>query len=135
MTTALNFAQEFPRQCKTWSKQQRVRDHFRTSVRVVARVTRDMRFVDGKPLVTAVQGSWRITMKAYQLKIAPLEGHPEMITAQSNPEFAFPPGRYALVLNGTGYDFTVQGTITSPEQCLEQAEMLNGTVLSECARS
>jgi hypothetical protein len=44
MTTALNFAQEFPRQCKTWSKQQRVRDHFRTWVRVGARVTHD-----GKP--------------------------------------------------------------------------------------
>lgn len=105
------------------------------SVRVVARVARELKFVDGKPVTTAIQGPWRISMKSYDFKVAPLEGHPEMVVIRPDASFAFPAGRYALVLNGLGYDFTVPGPITSADQCLEQSEMLNGTVLSECAKS
>jgi hypothetical protein len=105
------------------------------SVRVVARVRRTMRFVDGKPVVTPIEGAWRIRNKGYQFKVSPLDGQREMIVIQPDPEFVFPAGRYALVLNGYGYDFTVAGPVTSAEQCLEQAEMVNGTVLSECAKS
>ena len=102
------------------------------SVRVVARVARQMRVVDGKAMVSPIEGAWRIRSKAYDFKVSPLEGHREMIVIQPDAAFVFPAGRYALVLNGNGYDFTVPGPVTSPEQCLEQAEMLNGTVLSEC---
>ena len=55
-----------------------------------------------------------------------------MIVIQPDPAFVFPSGRYALVLNGMGYDFTVAGPIKSPEQCLEQVEAVNGTIVSEC---
>jgi len=102
------------------------------SVRVVARVARHMRVVDGKAMVSPIEGAWRIRSKAYEFKVSPLEGHREMIVIQPDAAFVFPAGRYALVLNGNGYDFTVPGPVTSPEQCLEQAEMLNGAVLSEC---
>jgi hypothetical protein len=105
------------------------------SVRVVARVARDMKFVGGKAIISPIEGAWRIRSKAYQFKVSPLEGHREMILIEPDPDFVFPAGRYALVLNGLGYDFTVPGPITSPEQCLEQAAMLNGTVLSECPTS
>jgi hypothetical protein len=105
------------------------------SVRVVAHVARAMRFVNGKAIVTPIEGVWRIRSKAYEFKISPLEGHREMIVIQPDSEFVFPAGRYALVLNGYGYEFTVPGSVTAPEQCLEQAEMLSGTVLSECAKS
>jgi hypothetical protein len=47
----------------------------------------------------------------------------------------FQPGRYALVLNGFGYDFTVAGQITAPEQCLEQVEVVNGAVVTECPKT
>ena len=105
------------------------------SVRVVARVARAMRFVDGKAVYSPIEGAWRIRSNAYELKVSPLEGHREMIVIQPDPGFMFPAGRYALVLNGYGYDFTVPGQVTAPEQCLEQAAMLNGTVLSECSKS
>jgi hypothetical protein len=105
------------------------------SLRVVARVARAMRFVDGKPLVIPVEGAWRIRNKGYEFKVSPVEGQREMIVIQPDPGFVLPAGRYALVLNGYGYDFTVPGAVTSAEHCLEQAVMLNGTVLSECAKS
>jgi hypothetical protein len=105
------------------------------SVRVVARVAHDLKFVGGQAKVAPIEGSWRVRNKAYDFKVSPLEGNREMIVIQPGPEFVFPPGRYALVLNGFGYDFTVPGKVTLPEQCLEQIEVLNGAVLSECPKS
>lgn len=102
------------------------------SVRVVARISRVMKFVDGRPNVSPIEGTWRIRSKSYELKVTPLEDRPEMILLQPEPGFVFPPGRYALVLNGYGFDFAVAGTVTSTEQCLEQAELANGTILNEC---
>jgi hypothetical protein len=105
------------------------------SVRVVASVKRAMKFVDGKPVVRPIEGSWRIRAKSYDFKVSPLEFNREMILIQPDPGFVFPAGRYALVLNGFGYDFTVVGPVTAPEQCLEQVEIVNGSVLSECPKS
>ena len=101
-------------------------------VRVIARISRVMKFVNGRPNVSPVEGTWRIRSKAYDLKVMPLEGRPEMILLQPESGFVFPPGRYALVLNGYGFDFSVAGTIRSSEQCLEQAELVNGPFLNEC---
>jgi hypothetical protein len=102
------------------------------SVRVVARVRQTTKFVDGKPAIVPLEGIWRIRNKAYDLTVSPLEGHNEMIVIQPNPGFVFAPGRYALVLNGIAYDFTVAGKVTAAEQCLEQVEVVGGAVLSEC---
>jgi hypothetical protein len=104
------------------------------TVRVVARVERTTKFVNGKPSVVPVEGVWRVRSKAYEFKVSPLEGRNEMIVVQPNPGFVFPPGRYALVLNGLGYDFTVAGNVTAPEQCLEQVEIVSGSVLAECPK-
>ena len=52
---------------------------------------------------------------------------PRMFVVQ--PDAVLPAGRYALVLNGYGYDFTVAGPITAPEQCLEQTQVVNGVVV------
>ena len=78
---------------------------------------------------------WRVRSKSYKFKVSPLEGRNEMIVVQPNPGFVFPPGRYALVLNGIGYDFTVAGNVTAPEQCLEQVEIVSGSVVSECPKA
>ena len=102
------------------------------TVRVVARVKRSMNFVDGKPKLTLVEGSWRIRDKSYEFQVAPLESNREMVVIQPSADFVFPPGRYALVLNGFGYDFTVAGAVTAPEQCLEQVQVVDGIVVSEC---
>jgi hypothetical protein len=104
------------------------------SVRVVASVMRETKFVDRKAQVVPVEQSWRIRSKAFEFKVSPVEGSREMILIRPPADFAFPAGRYALVLNGVGYDFVVAGPITAAEQCLEQMEALNGTVLSECRK-
>jgi hypothetical protein len=105
------------------------------SVRVVAQVKSTTKYVDGKPAVIPMQGTWRIRSKEYVFKVSPLEGRNEMIVIQPDPGFVFQPGRYALVLNGFGYDFTVAGQITAPDQCLEQVEVVNGAVVTECPKS
>jgi hypothetical protein len=105
------------------------------SVRNVARVVRQMKFAEQQASVVPVENSWRIRDKAYEFKVSPVENSREMILIKPRAGFTFPAGRYALVLNGLGYDFTVAGPITAPEQCLEQVEVLNGTVLSECPKS
>ena len=102
------------------------------SVRVIARVKRAMNFVDGKPTFVPVDASWRIRDKSYEFQVSPLESNREMVVIQPDPSFVFPAGRYALVLNGYGYDFTVAGPITAPEQCLEQVQVQDGIVVTEC---
>jgi hypothetical protein len=100
------------------------------SARVVGRVSRAITFVNLRAKVTPLESSWRIRDKAYEFKVSPVEGSREMFLIQ--PDAALPAGRYALVLNGYGYDFTVAGPITAPEQCLEQTHATNGLLVTEC---
>ena len=41
-------------------------------------------------------------------------------------------GRYALVLNRVGYEFTIKGPPKSLDFCLEGFETANGTVFTQC---
>ena len=106
----------------------------RVSIRVIARVAREMRFSGNKPaMITNTDGQWAIRDKSYEFRVAPLSDHPEMLLVRpENGEFVLPPGRYALVVKGLGYDFTVAGRITDKAQCLERTETANGTIYSEC---
>jgi hypothetical protein len=97
---------------------------------VVGRVTRATTFVNLKAKVTPLEASWRIRDKSYELKVSPVDGSREMFVVQ--PDAVLPAGRYALVLNGYGYDFTVAGPITALEQCLEQTQVTNGILVTEC---
>ena len=103
-------------------------------VRVVAQVERETKFnVAGPPTVEKIDGQWAIRSKSYEFKVAPIEGNPEMIALHpEDPDFAFPPGRYALAIGGHGYDFTVAGQTTDTAQCLERTNVVGGTVYSEC---
>jgi hypothetical protein len=102
------------------------------TVRVVAHMERETKFVDGKPIVTKLDEGWRVRNKSYELKVSPIEGQREMIIARLEDNMPLPAGRYVLVLNRVGYDFTVKGPVTSPEQCLERFETTNGAIFSEC---
>jgi hypothetical protein len=97
---------------------------------IVARVARAIAFVDLRARVTPLESTWRMRDKAYEFKVTPVEGNREMFVVQSDT--VLPPGRYALVLDGHGYDFTVAGPITAPEQCLEQTRVVNGLLVTEC---
>jgi hypothetical protein len=48
--------------------------------------------------------------------------------------FVLPAGRYAMVLNGLSYDFTVLGEVVESVQCLERTIAANGTFYSECRK-
>jgi hypothetical protein len=104
------------------------------SVRVVARVLKDMKFDSARsPTISRVDDQWAIRSKSYELGVAPLGDNPEMIVIRpKDTHFSFSPGRYALVVNGQGYDFSVDGQSTDTAQCLERTEAANGTIYSEC---
>jgi len=104
------------------------------SVRVVARVLREMKFDSARsPTISRVDDQWAVRSKSYELGVAPLGDNPEMIVIRpKDTQFLFPPGRYALVVNGQGYDFSVDGQWTDTAQCLERTKAVNGTIYSEC---
>jgi hypothetical protein len=108
----------------------------RVSVRVVAQVMRALTFDNkGHAKTTDVEPSWVIRNHSYQMRVAPIGDNPEMVVIRSDPaEFVFPAGRYALVLKGVGYDFTVEGKVTDLAHCLERTDALNAPVYSECRR-
>jgi len=106
----------------------------RVSVRVIAQVMRALAFDrTGHAKSTNVEQSWVIRSNTYQMRVAPLGDNPEMVSIRSDPpDFAFPAGRYALILKGVGYDFTVDGPVTDNEHCLERTDALNAPIYSEC---
>ena len=108
----------------------------RVAVRVMAQVMRVLTFdAAGRPKTTDDGKSWVIRDKTYQMRVAPFGDNPEMIVIRSDPaDFVFPAGRYALVLKGVGYDFTVDGPVTDPAHCLERTDALNAPIYSECRK-
>jgi hypothetical protein len=103
-------------------------------VRVVAQVKQEMKFSSaGPPRVSNIDGQWAVRSKSYEYRVAPVEDSPEMVVLRpGDPQLALSPGRYALVLGGQGYDFTVLGKLTDVTQCLERTDVVGGDVYSEC---
>ena len=101
-------------------------------LRVVARMTRETKIVNGKPVVTKIDGAWRIRDISRELKISPIPGQREMVIARLDDEASLPAGRFALVVNRLGYDFTIDGPEKVPESCLEGFEAATGTVFTQC---
>jgi hypothetical protein len=108
----------------------------RVSVRAVAKIMRSMTVdANGKADTATLEDVWTIRSVSYQFRVAPVAEDSEMFVFRPEiSDFVFPAGRYALVVNGQAYDFTVAGTITEAAQCLERTEAANGTFYSECNR-
>jgi hypothetical protein len=106
----------------------------RVTVRVIAKVMRDMTFnTAGKASTSTLDDHWAIRSTSYDFRVAPLNDHPEMILLRpEHSDFVLPPGRYGLVLKGQAFDFNIAGPITEPAQCLERVAAANGTFYSEC---
>jgi hypothetical protein len=102
------------------------------TLRVVARMARETKIVGGKATVSAIEGAWRIRNTSLELKVSPIAGQREMVIAHIDDNVALAAGRYVLVLNGLGYDFTVEGPTQALEHCLERFESANGPVFTEC---
>lgn len=107
-------------------------DH--VTIRVVARVARALTFdKSGAARTVPIDSSWAVRSKSYEMKVSPVDGKPEMILIQPETDgFTLPPGRYALVVSKTAYDFTVAGKVTDPAQCLERTDAVNMPVYTEC---
>jgi hypothetical protein len=106
-------------------------DH--VTIRVVAQVMHALSFAGGKATKTSVEDAWAVRNNSYEMKVAPVEGNPEMIVIRpQNDGFSFPAGRYALALKNAAYDFTVSGAVTDPAHCLERTDALDTQVYSEC---
>lgn len=101
-------------------------------LRVIARVMRETKIVDGKAAVTKIEHTWRIRNVSHELKVSPVRGQPEMIIAKATNDAPLPAGRYSLVLNRVGYDFTIAGTEEAPEFCLEGFETSSGSIFTQC---
>jgi hypothetical protein len=107
-------------------------DH--VEVRVVAQLMRALSFDSkGHPKTAAVEQTWVVRNQSYELAVAPFADNPEMIVMRSAvSDLVLPAGRYALVLKGVGYDFTVEGALTDKAHCLERTEGLDTAFYSEC---
>ena len=108
----------------------------RAEIRIIAKIEREMGFdAAGKPIVSKVDDSWVIRNISIPYRTAPHRDNPDMYEVQSeNAEAALPPGRYALVLKGQAYDFSVAGALSDPRQCLERLAATNGQFYSECKK-
>lgn len=105
----------------------------RVSVRVVARIKRPTSGPETGPRDAGVENAWTIRNIAVDFRVAPVEHNREMVLLLSETsDFTFPAGRYALILKGQAYDFTVAGPITDPSQCLERIEAANGSFFHQC---
>jgi hypothetical protein len=70
--------------------------------------------------------SWVIRGASYEMKVSPVENHAATILIRpTDSAFVFSAGRYALMLKGTAYDFSVRGAIIDPAQCVERFDDLN----------
>jgi hypothetical protein len=101
-------------------------------LRVVARTTRETKIINGKPVITDIEGSWRVRDVSRELKVSPIAGQREMLMARLDDDISLPSGRFALVVSRLGYDFTIDGPVKAPEFCLEGFETANGTVFTQC---
>lgn len=105
----------------------------KVDVRIVAEVMHTLTFGDGKVTRSDVEGPWMVRGNSYQMKVAPVEGHPDMILIRpGTDDFSFPSGRYELMLNNTAYDFVVAGRVTDAAHCLELTDMQNSHLYTEC---
>ncbi len=102
------------------------------TLRVVARLMHETKFVDGKATSATVDGTWRIRNISQELRISPIPGQREMVIAHLEDNVSLAAGRYELALNRIGFDFTVAGPIKAAAQCLEQFESTGGPIYTEC---
>ncbi|MGL3111377.1 hypothetical protein [Bradyrhizobium sp. BR 1432] len=105
-----------------------------TEVRVVAKVSRAMGVdATGKAAMVSAGDSWVIRSMSYPYKVGPVEDQSRMLLLQPEQDgFTLAPGRYVVVVKGMGYDFTVAGTVTDPNQCVERINAANGAFYSPC---
>ena len=82
--------------------------------------------------MTKIDGTWRIRNVSRELKVSPVPGQPEMVIARAADNAPLDAGRYALVLNRVGYDFSITGPEKSLDFGLEGFETSSGAIFNPC---
>ncbi|WP_245446858.1 hypothetical protein [Bradyrhizobium sp. MOS002] len=81
----------------------------------------------------ATAGDWVIRSMSYPYKICPVQDQPRMQLLQPEQHgYTLSPGRSVVVAKGMGFDFTVAGTPTNPNQCVERMNATNSALYSPC---
>ena len=103
-------------------------------VRVIARIARGLTFdAGGRPVNVKISDAWVVRSNSYPVRIGPVADNPEMFLVRLDPtELVLPAGRYALVLKGAGYDFTLDGPNTDSAHCLERTDAQGAPIYTEC---
>ncbi len=103
----------------------------RAEVRIVAKVAREFSIKGaGK---TPSEDAWVIRNISFPFRSSPVNDNPEMSELHSeDPALELPPGRYVLVLKTQAYDFSVEGNVTDPRQCIERTIGTTGMFYSNC---
>lgn len=101
-------------------------------VRIVARIGRDF---SGEPKIPGESNDiWVMRNITFPFRAGPIEGRPDMYEIRNNDDQRpLSPGRYALVLKGQAFDFSIAGKPTDRRQCLERISSANGVFYSECS--
>lgn len=104
-------------------------------VRLVARVKQATSFDGtGKPVVASEAQTWVIRNIAIPFRAAPIKDEPLMYEVEPREQdLVLSAGRYALIIKGQAFDFSIDGTITDKRHCLDRIEAANGVFYSECA--
>lgn len=105
-------------------------------VRIIAQIRQDTAFdSSGKRVATANDNVWAIRNISLPFRAAPMKEDQEMYeVAPKDADEVLSAGRYALVLKGSAYDFTVEGRVTDKRHCLERLLAANGVFYSECPK-
>ena len=103
----------------------------RPEVRIIAKVAREFSAeASGKKLA---DNAWVIRNISFPLRSSPVSDNPEMIELHSeDAALELTPGRYALVLKTLAYDFSVEGHVVDPRQCIERIVGSTGIFYSDC---
>jgi hypothetical protein len=103
-------------------------------VRIIAQVRQETSFgSSGKQATIASENVWAIRNISFPFRAAPMKEDHEMYdVGPRDADEVLSPGRYALILKGAAYDFTVDGRVTDKRHCLERLLAVNGVFYSEC---
>ena len=107
----------------------------RAEVRIMAKVAREFSVEAASKKLDENDETWVIRNVSFPFRASPVPDNPEMYELHSeDPGLQLTPGRYALILKSQAYDFTVEGKIVDPRQCIERIVATNGTFYAECKR-
>jgi len=110
-----------------------VSDH--AEVRVIAKIAREFSADVAGKKPSDGDDTWVIRNVAFPFRSSPINDNPEMYELHSeDPDLELTPGRYALVLKSQAYDFSVEGEIVDPRQCIERIVAANGTYYTDCKK-